>query len=387
MLGMLWVVGAPARIFVGRGQHGRVVALFLAASSPERLYRLTYFVNPFHDFQNAGWQSGHGILGMASGGLFGKGIGASQQKWGNLPEPHTDFIFAVLGEELGLVGTLLVLALFLAIAYAGIRIAMQAHDPFVRYMAAGITIWLTAQVMINIGMVLALLPVIGIPLPLVSYGGSSLVPELVAIGLLISFARHEPAAARELRRPPSRRRGARRHRPPRAGATPVGQMMRVLLAGGGTAGHTSPLLATADALRRRDPVVEITALGTPRGLENRVVPAAGYPLELVPPVPLSRKLDGDLLRTPAPAARRRQGRARGARPGAARRGRRVRRLRLRAGLPRRPRRAAPDRGPRGQRPRPASPTSSAPGSPRSSRPASRAPSCRTPSTSGCRSGG
>ena len=97
------------------------------------------------------------------------------------------------------------LVLFLAIAYAGIRISLQARDPFVRYMAAGITVWLTVQMMINIGMVLALLPVIGIPLPLVSYGGSSLVPELVSIGLLISFARHEPAAARELR--DRRRRG------------------------------------------------------------------------------------------------------------------------------------------------------------------------------------
>ena len=94
------------------------VALFLAATSAERLDRLTNFVDPFQDFQGTGWQAGHGLLGMASGGLFGKGIGASQQKWGNLPEAHTDFIFAVLGEELGLVGTLLVLALFLTIAYA-----------------------------------------------------------------------------------------------------------------------------------------------------------------------------------------------------------------------------------------------------------------------------
>jgi cell division protein FtsW len=183
--------------------------LTLAAASPERLSRLTSFADPFKHFDNAGWQSGHGILGMASGVIFGKGIGASQQKWGNLPEPHTDFIFAVLGEELGLVGTMLVLTLFLSIAYAGIRIALQAREPFVRYMAAGITVWLTVQMVINIGMVLALLPVIGLPLPLVSYGGSSLVPELVAIGLLISFARHEPAAARELR---DRRRGSRQAR-------------------------------------------------------------------------------------------------------------------------------------------------------------------------------
>jgi cell division protein FtsW len=136
---------------------------------------------------------------MSSGGIFGKGISASQQKWGSLPEGHTDFIFAVLGEELGLVGTLLVLGLFLTITYAGIRVALRTRDPFVRYMAAGITVWITAQTLINIGMVLALVPVIGLPLPLVSYGGSSLLPELVAIGLLISFARSEPGAAAALR--------------------------------------------------------------------------------------------------------------------------------------------------------------------------------------------
>ena len=113
---------------------------------------------------------------MSSGGLFGKGIGASQQKWGDLPAAHTDFIFAVLGEELGLVGTLLVLGLFLTLAFAGLRVARRTTDPFARYMAAGITVWITAQMMINVGMVLALLPVIGIPLPLVSYGGSALLP-------------------------------------------------------------------------------------------------------------------------------------------------------------------------------------------------------------------
>ena len=105
----------------------------------------------------------------------------------------------MLGEELGLVGTLLVLGLFLTIAYAGIRVAVRTTDPFVRYMSAGITIWLTAQMMINVGMVLALLPVIGLPLPLVSYGGSALLPSLVALGLLVSFARSEPGARSALR--------------------------------------------------------------------------------------------------------------------------------------------------------------------------------------------
>ena len=209
-LGLLWVVGVPARLFVAAVSVVSVAALYLAASSPERLNRITSFVNPFNDFQGSGWQAGHGILGMASGGILGKGIGASQQKWGNLPEAHTDFIFAVLGEELGLVGTLLVLVLFMTIAYAGIRVAVQTENTFVRYATAGVMIWLMAHVVINIGMVLALLPVIGIPLPLVSYGGSSLVPELVALGLVIGFARAEPVAAGALRQRRAERRLERR---------------------------------------------------------------------------------------------------------------------------------------------------------------------------------
>lgn len=218
VLGMLWVVGAPARLFVVALTFVGVVALWLATTSQERLERLTNFADPFKDFQGAGWQPAHGLFAMSSGGIFGKGISASQQKWGNLPGAHTDFIFAVLGEELGLVGTLLVLGLFLTIAYAGFRVAWRTPDPFVRYMAAGITIWLTVQMMINVGMVLALLPVIGIPLPLVSYGGSALLPSLVALGLLVSFARAEPGARAALR--------ARRRRRTPAGVTAGGGSIR-----------------------------------------------------------------------------------------------------------------------------------------------------------------
>ena len=217
ILGMLWVVGAPARLFVGSLVTVAVLALYLATTSAERLQRLTNFADPFKDYQGAGWQPAHGLFAMSTGGLLGKGIGASQQKWGSLPEAHTDFIFAVLGEELGLVGTLLVLALFLTLAYAGIRIAVRTKDPFVRYMAAGITIWITAQMMVNVGMVLALLPVIGLPLPLVSYGGSALLPSLVALGLLMSFARSEPGAKAALR--------ARRRRRA-AGVTATGRPAR-----------------------------------------------------------------------------------------------------------------------------------------------------------------
>ena len=198
LLGMLWVVGAPARMFALSFLVISVFAGLLAATDPERLTRITNFTNPMREYNSAGWQPAHGLFALSSGGLFGQGIGASQQKWGNLPEAHTDFIFAVLGEELGLVGTLLVIGLFLTIAYAAIRVARRTSDPFVRYMTFGIVVWIIGQMMINVGMVLALLPVIGIPLPLVSYGGSALVPSLVALGMLVGFARREPEAARAL---------------------------------------------------------------------------------------------------------------------------------------------------------------------------------------------
>jgi cell division protein FtsW len=198
LLGMLWVVGAPARMFALSFLVISVFAGALAAADPERLTRITTFTDPMRDYNSAGWQPAHGLFALSTGGIFGQGIGASQQKWGNLPEAHTDFIFAVLGEELGLVGTLLVIALFMTIAYAAIRVARRTKDPFVRYMTFGIVVWIIGQMMINVGMVLALLPVIGIPLPLVSYGGSALVPSLVALGMLVGFARREPEAARAL---------------------------------------------------------------------------------------------------------------------------------------------------------------------------------------------
>jgi cell division protein FtsW len=198
LLALLWVVGAPGRLFAFALTILGVAAIGLASTSPERLQRITNFADPFKDFHNAGWQPAHGLYALSHGGVFGQGIGASQQKWGNLPEAHTDFIFAVLGEELGLVGTLLVIALFLTIAYAAIRVAAHTQDAFVRYATFGIVVWLLGQMIINVGMVLALFPVIGIPLPLVSYGGSALLPSLVALGLLVGFARREPEAARAL---------------------------------------------------------------------------------------------------------------------------------------------------------------------------------------------
>jgi cell division protein FtsW len=196
VLGMAWVVGAPARLFaVGLVTAGGV-AMFLASLSESRVRRLTNFTDPFSDYNGAGWQAAHGLFALGNGGWWGVGLGASTQKWeGKLPEAHNDFIYAIIGEELGLFGTLAVLVLFGLMTFAGFRIAARSTDRFGTFAAAGITIWLTSQALINIGMVLGLLPVIGIPLPLVSYGGSALLPTLVALGLLVNIAKTEPGAA------------------------------------------------------------------------------------------------------------------------------------------------------------------------------------------------
>ncbi|MFT3872144.1 MAG: putative lipid II flippase FtsW [Nocardioides sp.] len=198
LMAMLWVIGVPGRFFFLSMLMVGVLVTFLAATSPERLARITNFTDPFRDYYGHGWQPAHGLYALSSGGILGEGIGASRQKWADFAGAHTDFIFAVLGEELGLVGTLLVVVLFLAIAFAALRVAAHTSDAFTRYASFGIVVWLLGQMMINVGMVLTLLPVIGIPLPLVSYGGSSLVPTMMALGLLVGFARREPEAARAL---------------------------------------------------------------------------------------------------------------------------------------------------------------------------------------------
>ncbi len=163
---MLWVAGLPARQ-MGAILAGLFVLLVIAvATSPHRVARLLNFTDPQSDSDSAGLQAIHGMMALARGGFWGVGLGGSRQKWGSLPEAHTDFILAVIGEELGLLGTFVVLTLLVVLAFAGIRIASRTKDPFVRYTAAGITIWIMIQSIINIGMVLGLLPVIGIPLPL-----------------------------------------------------------------------------------------------------------------------------------------------------------------------------------------------------------------------------
>ncbi|MFE7545862.1 putative lipid II flippase FtsW [Streptomyces platensis] len=194
LFGLLWLAGAPTRLFVGVLGAATLIGALLIKTSANRMSRLACIGATDPGPGDQCWQAVHGIYALASGGFFGSGLGASMEKWGELPEPHTDFIFAITGEELGLAGTLSVLALFAALGYAGIRVAGRTEDPFVRYAAGGVTTWITAQAVINIGAVLGLLPIAGVPLPLFSYGGSALLPTMFAIGLLIAFARNEPAA-------------------------------------------------------------------------------------------------------------------------------------------------------------------------------------------------
>ncbi|WP_030883553.1 putative lipid II flippase FtsW [Streptomyces sp. NRRL S-1868] len=210
LFGLLWLAGAPTRLFAGVFAAALAAGAFLVLTNPNRLSRLGCIGATDPGTNDQCWQAVHGIYALASGGWFGSGLGASVEKWGQLPEPHTDFIFAVTGEELGLAGTLSVLALFAALGYAGIRVAGRTEDPFVRFAAGGVTTWITAQAVINVGAVLGLLPIAGVPLPLFSYGGSALLPTMFAVGLLIAFARSDPAARAALaQRPASGRRGPR----------------------------------------------------------------------------------------------------------------------------------------------------------------------------------
>ncbi|MGW4203059.1 putative lipid II flippase FtsW [Streptomyces sp. NPDC004726] len=194
LFGLLWLAGAPTRLFAGVLGVAVLVGFMFIRTSANRMSRLECIGAIDLGPNGECWQAVHGIYALASGGWFGSGLGASVEKWGQLPEPHTDFIFAIAGEELGLAGTLSVLALFAALGYAGIRVAGRTEDPFVRYAAGGVTTWMMFQAVVNIGAVLGLLPIAGVPLPLFSYGGSALLPSMFAIGLLIAFAREEPTA-------------------------------------------------------------------------------------------------------------------------------------------------------------------------------------------------
>jgi cell division protein FtsW len=212
---LLWFAGAPLRLYLASAVPALLVVAYMVNTRSARMSRITVWLHPSQaDPLNNGLQALHGKFALASGGWWGVGLGGSKEKWGALPEAHTDFIFAIIGEELGLLGTLAVLGLFGVVGYAGLRIAIDATEPFVRYAAAGATSWILVQALINIGAVVGLLPITGVPLPLVSYGGSALLPTMLGIGMLLSFARPRAARRRRQRRQP--RRLLRRLRPGRA---------------------------------------------------------------------------------------------------------------------------------------------------------------------------
>ena len=188
---VLYAGGVPLRPVLKALAGVCVIGLIVGLAEPYRRARLLSFVNPFAHAQGSGYQVVQSLVGLGSGHLYGLGLGAGRQKWGLLPNAHTDFIFSVIGEEAGLIGTILVLAMFAGLACYGARAAARAPDRYSSLMAVSCTCWITAQAVINIGAVIGLLPVTGIPLPFVSFGGSSLVITMVAAGILANIASHE----------------------------------------------------------------------------------------------------------------------------------------------------------------------------------------------------
>ncbi|MCG2803162.1 MAG: FtsW/RodA/SpoVE family cell cycle protein [Cellulomonas sp.] len=202
--GAMFVAGVPGWMFVVAGSAGAAGVAALVRDSTSRAGRVANWLSAeCTDISGACLQSTHGTWGLASGGLFGLGLGESREKWSYLPAAQNDFIFSIIGEELGLVGTLLVLALFGLLALAMLRLIAGHPDPVARISTGAIFAWVIGQALINIAVVIELAPVIGVPLPLVSAGGSALIMTMAALGVVISYARSEPQTAAALAARPS----------------------------------------------------------------------------------------------------------------------------------------------------------------------------------------
>jgi cell division protein FtsW len=246
LLGLLWTVGTPMRYFL-------LIIVMMAASvgglavaAPYRLERLTTFTDPFAHAQGSGYHTVEGLYALGSGGIFGVGLGAGTSKYSWVPNANTDYVFSVIGEELGLIGCVVVLALFALFAFTGLRISRRSADPFVRLAAGSATVWITGQAVINIGYVTGLLPVTGIPLPFISAGGTSLIATAIVFGMLISFARHEPDAVAAARLAAKNGRRSR-----------VERLMRIRVPN------------VYEAPKRRERPVQATPAATPRALPTR----------------------------------------------------------------------------------------------------------------------
>jgi cell division protein FtsW len=222
LAGMLVVAGVPAPTLAGAGAIAVTAGLAAIWIEPYRRERVFSFLDPWDDPQGSGFQTVQAMIGLGSGGLTGKGLGEGVQKINYLPEQQTDMILAVVGEELGLIGTTAVIAAFAAFAFAGFTVALRCRDPFGKLLAAGITSLVCGQAAVNLAAVLGIAPLTGIPLPFVSYGGSSLVVLLGAVGILLNIAGDERAPQRRAAGPAPVRDRRRRHGRP-----------RVAVAGGG----------------------------------------------------------------------------------------------------------------------------------------------------------
>ncbi len=199
LLALLWYAGLPLRVFLSSLFAVVVSAGVLAMAEGYRSDRVRSWLNPGADPQGSGYQARQARFALANGGVFGDGLGQGTAKWNYLPNAHNDFIFAIIGEELGFVGAVGLLCLFGLFAYTGMRIARRSADPFLRLLTATATMWVLGQVFINVGYVVGLLPVTGLQLPLISAGGTSTATTLLMIGVIANAARHEPEAVAALR--------------------------------------------------------------------------------------------------------------------------------------------------------------------------------------------
>ena len=193
---LLFLAGAPLkRMALVAASAGPLIALAIYMA-PYRLRRIMVFLDPWADPRGSGFQIIQSFLSLGSGGLWGQGLGGSKQKLFYLPEAHTDFIFAIVGEELGFIGAVVVVALFGCLIWRGLRVGLRAPDPFGAYLALGLTVLLAIQTIVNLGVVTGLLPTKGLPLPFVSFGGSALLTAMLSMGVLLNISQHATPGGR-----------------------------------------------------------------------------------------------------------------------------------------------------------------------------------------------